>query len=99
METLESPSTPTIPSTFLPLAVEVAALERQRIEQALRASDGVQQRAAELLHIPVRTLFNKIRRYDLLSLTQRRGRTIAQESAPPAPQAQPLRDSSRECSP
>jgi DNA-binding NtrC family response regulator len=56
--------------SFRPLAEELRALERQRMEEALRAADGVQTRAAALLGMPIRTFSFKMRQ---LGLTARRG--------------------------
>ncbi len=40
-------------------------MEREAIEAALAAADGNRQRAAQLLGIAVRTLYDKLKRYDL----------------------------------
>ena len=48
---------------FRPIADELRALERKRMVQALRAADGVQTRAAELLRMPRRTFVAKLRAY------------------------------------
>jgi DNA-binding NtrC family response regulator len=56
------------PSTadgFRPIADELRALERKRMLQALRVADGVQTRAAELLHLPRRSFDAKKREYAL----------------------------------
>jgi len=50
---------------FRPIADELRALERKRMLQALRVADGVQTRAAELLHMPRRTFVAKMREYAL----------------------------------
>ncbi len=63
--TLEPPAPARPAATFLPLADEIRALERQRIEEALVAADGVQRRAAALLHMPLRTFCVKLRQYEL----------------------------------
>lgn len=44
---------------------EVRALEKARMQQALRASRGVRVRAAELLQMPLRTFVTKLREYQL----------------------------------
>ncbi|WP_437487062.1 sigma 54-interacting transcriptional regulator [Sorangium sp. So ce1014] len=51
--------------TFRPLAEEVRELERTRIAEALAAAGGVQTRAAEALHMPLRTFVLKMNRYGL----------------------------------
>ncbi|XYH99722.1 sigma 54-interacting transcriptional regulator [Sorangium sp. So ce1128] len=51
--------------TFRPLAEEVRELERTRIAEALAAAGGVQTRAAEALHVPLRTFVLKMNRYGL----------------------------------
>ncbi|WP_437744388.1 helix-turn-helix domain-containing protein [Sorangium sp. So ce1504] len=51
--------------TFRPLAEEVRELERTRIAEALAAVGGVQTRAAEALHMPLRTFVLKMNRYGL----------------------------------
>jgi len=56
---------PPRPTSFLPLAEEIKALERQRIQEALVAADGVQRHAAALLHMPLRTFCVKLRQYGL----------------------------------
>ena len=50
---------------FRRLHDEVQELERLRIRQALRATDGNKTRAAELLGIPIRTMFEKVRQHEL----------------------------------
>jgi DNA-binding NtrC family response regulator len=50
---------------FRPLADEIRELERTRILEALAAAGGVQTRAAELIGMPVRTLFGKLKLYGL----------------------------------
>ncbi|WP_437652882.1 sigma 54-interacting transcriptional regulator [Sorangium sp. So ce1182] len=50
---------------FRPLAEEVRELERTRIAEALAAAGGVQTRAAEALHVPLRTFVLKMNRYGL----------------------------------
>jgi two-component system, NtrC family, response regulator AtoC len=51
------------PAAFRPIADEVRELERARMIAALRASDGVQNRAAELIEMPLRTFVTKLKRY------------------------------------
>jgi DNA-binding NtrC family response regulator len=60
-------SSPPAPAAgkFRPLADEIRELERTRITEALAASAGVQTKAAELLAVPVRTLFAKLRLYGI----------------------------------
>jgi DNA-binding NtrC family response regulator len=57
----QSPERP----VFLPLAEELKALERRRMEEALQAADGVQRRAAALLQMPLRTFCMKLRQHNL----------------------------------
>ena len=61
--TMELPTLPA--SRFARLDEEIKALERQRIEEALEASGGVQSRAASLIGMPLRTLERKIQQYGL----------------------------------
>jgi two-component system, NtrC family, response regulator AtoC len=51
------------PNTFRPIADEVRDLERSRMIAALRAANGVQNRAAELIEMPLRTFVTKLKRY------------------------------------
>ena len=51
--------------TFRPIADEVRELERARMSEALRASGGVQNRAAELIEMPLRTFVTKLKRYGI----------------------------------
>jgi DNA-binding NtrC family response regulator len=62
--------------SFRPIAEELQALERRRMTEALRATGGVQRRAAELIGMPVRTFTFKLTQYGL-----RDG------ASPPAPSA------------
>jgi DNA-binding NtrC family response regulator len=55
----------TAPTTFVPIADEIRALEIQRMTQALEAAGGNQTKAAELIAMPVRTFFTKMRQYGL----------------------------------
>jgi len=47
------------------LAPLLEDMERAAIEQALRRSEGHRQKAAEELGIGLRTLYDKLKRYDL----------------------------------
>jgi hypothetical protein len=58
-------SAPRTAESFVPIADELRALERKRMLQALRVADGVQTRAAEILHMPRRTFVAKMRAYGL----------------------------------
>jgi two-component system, NtrC family, response regulator AtoC len=53
------------PDSFRPVAEELRALERRRMIEALRATGGVQRRAARLIGMPVRTFTCKLTQYDL----------------------------------
>jgi DNA-binding NtrC family response regulator len=60
------PSTGARPAaSFRPIAEELQALERRRMTEALRATGGVQRRAAELIGMPVRTFTFKLTQYGL----------------------------------
>jgi two-component system, NtrC family, response regulator AtoC len=48
---------------FRPIADEVRELERARMIAALQASGGVQNRAAALIEMPLRTFVTKVKRY------------------------------------
>jgi DNA-binding NtrC family response regulator len=63
------------PERFRPLADEVAALERLRMEQALVAAEGVRNRAARLLEMPIRTFAAKLKRYGLDGMPSTRKRS------------------------
>jgi DNA-binding NtrC family response regulator len=67
------------PGSFRPIAEELQALERRRMTEALRATGGVQRRAAELIGMPVRTFTFKLTQYGL-----RDGATPPPPSANPA---------------
>jgi len=67
------------PGSFRPIAEELQALERRRMTEALRATGGVQRRAAELIGMPVRTFTFKLTQYGM-----RDGAT------PPPPSANPV---------
>jgi two-component system response regulator AtoC len=58
-----APAPPSGPRQFRPIADEVRELERARMVEALRATDGVQNRAAELIEMPLRTFATKLKRY------------------------------------
>jgi transcriptional regulator with GAF, ATPase, and Fis domain len=50
---------------FRPLHEEIADLERDRIQVALAATNGVQARAAALIGMPLRTFITKLKRYGI----------------------------------
>jgi DNA-binding NtrC family response regulator len=54
---------PAATSAFRPIADEVRELERDRMIAALRATRGAQNRAAELIEMPLRTFVTKLKRY------------------------------------
>jgi DNA-binding NtrC family response regulator len=56
---------PSFPALFRPIAEELRDLERRRMLEALRATGGVQRRAAELIGMPVRTFTCKLTQYGL----------------------------------
>jgi transcriptional regulator with GAF, ATPase, and Fis domain len=58
-----APAAPGAGAAFRPIADEVRELERGRMIDALRASGGVQNRAAELIEMPLRTFATKLKRY------------------------------------
>jgi DNA-binding NtrC family response regulator len=60
----EPPGKP-VRRTFRPLAEEVRELERQRMLEALEATEGVQTRAAQLIGMPLRTFAFKLKRYKI----------------------------------
>jgi two-component system response regulator HydG len=64
-----------------PLAGALAIPERFLVERALRHADGSRQAAARLLGINRTTLFNKMRKYDLLAFPRGGGGRDAQEPA------------------
>jgi len=53
------------PRMFVPIADEIRTLEIERMTQALEAANGNQTRAAELIGMPLRTFFTKMRQYNL----------------------------------
>ncbi|MGI9237315.1 MAG: sigma-54 interaction domain-containing protein [Woeseiaceae bacterium] len=61
----------TLPSAGLDLKQYLAKIEQDMIHQALVESDGVVQRAAELLGVGRTTLVEKIRRYELNSANKK----------------------------
>ncbi|HUT76543.1 MAG TPA: sigma 54-interacting transcriptional regulator, partial [Polyangia bacterium] len=75
-----SPSPTAPPERFHPLADEVAALERLRMEQALVAAEGVRNQAARLLEMPIRTFAAKMKRYGLDGMPSTRKRFRPDES-------------------
>ncbi|WP_437929461.1 sigma 54-interacting transcriptional regulator [Sorangium sp. So ce291] len=54
------------PLQFRDLAEEIKDLERQRIQEALDASGGVQAHAAKLLGMPIRTFTSKLKQYTIV---------------------------------
>jgi DNA-binding NtrC family response regulator len=62
----EAPASQRNAPLFQPIGDELRALERQRMEQALEASGGVQTRAAELISMPLRTFVLKLKQYGLV---------------------------------
>ncbi|WP_224371365.1 sigma 54-interacting transcriptional regulator [Hyalangium versicolor] len=48
---------------FRPIDEEIRDLERSRIQAALTAAGGNKTRAAELIHMPLRTFLTKLKRY------------------------------------
>jgi transcriptional regulator with GAF, ATPase, and Fis domain len=63
---LSSPGpSPSENRTFRPIADEVRDLERQRMIDALAATSGVQNRAAELIEMPLRTFVTQLKRYQI----------------------------------
>ncbi|HTE55074.1 MAG TPA: sigma 54-interacting transcriptional regulator [Kofleriaceae bacterium] len=57
------PGDPFADRAFRPIADEVRELERARMIDALRATGGIQNRAAELIEMPLRTFATKLKRY------------------------------------
>jgi DNA-binding NtrC family response regulator len=53
------------PQSFTPIGDEIRALEIQRMTQALEAAGGNQTKAAELISMPLRTFFTKMRQFNL----------------------------------
>jgi DNA-binding NtrC family response regulator len=50
---------------FRPVEEELRELEKQRMREALEATSGVQTRAADLIAMPRRTFFAKMKQYGL----------------------------------
>jgi len=57
---------------FRPIEEELAELERRRMAEALDVAGGNQTRAAELIHMPLRTFQTKVKLYDLRGDGRRR---------------------------
>jgi DNA-binding NtrC family response regulator len=57
---------------FRPIEEELAEIERRRMAEALDAAGGNQTRAAELIHMPLRTFQTKVKLYDLRGDGRRR---------------------------
>jgi hypothetical protein len=57
-------------------------MERRRILEALRETDGNKKKAAEILGIHRSSLYAKMRRYDLTSAPEDRGTTDGEEPNP-----------------
>lgn len=53
------------PRPFRPIAEEMSALERRRIEEALAATGGVQTKAAELIGMPLRTFVLRLKQHGI----------------------------------
>jgi DNA-binding NtrC family response regulator len=62
-EAAGSEATREIAGGFRPIADEVRELERMRMIAALRTTAGVQNRAAALIEMPLRTFVTKVKRY------------------------------------
>jgi DNA-binding NtrC family response regulator len=60
-----SPSPPEPGGKFRKLHEEVRELEMKRIQEALEATGGVRNQAADLIGVPLRTLVTKIKLYGL----------------------------------
>jgi two-component system, NtrC family, response regulator AtoC len=56
---------------FRPIEEELRELERQRMGEALEATGGVQTRAADLIAMPRRTFFSKMKQYGLSPKSER----------------------------
>jgi DNA-binding NtrC family response regulator len=65
-------ATPMTTRKFRPIEDEVRELERMRMIEALAASNGVQNKAAELIEMPLRTFVTKIKRYGITPADWRR---------------------------
>ena len=55
----------TVPPTGIDMEAYVADIERSMLQQALKQSDGVQTRAAELLKLSYRSFRHLMKKYDL----------------------------------
>ncbi|WP_239014210.1 sigma 54-interacting transcriptional regulator [Archangium violaceum] len=53
------------PRAFRPIAEELRELERQRMLEALEATEGVQRHAAQLIGMPLRTFAFKLKKYKI----------------------------------
>jgi DNA-binding NtrC family response regulator len=62
------------PRRFRPIADELRALERTRMQEALEAAGGVQARAAELIHMPIRTFALRLKQYGICARNVKRQR-------------------------
>ena len=58
---------PPMPRSFRPIEEELRALERQRMIEALEASQGVHVRAAALISMPIRTFTGKLKTYQIVT--------------------------------
>jgi two-component system response regulator AtoC len=58
---------PAISGEIRPIDDEVRELERRRMVEALSATGGVQNRAAEMIRMPLRTFVTKLKRYGITS--------------------------------
>ncbi len=65
IEELERTMNPGTPLSAEPLALHDEQTEQQRIEAALRATNGNKSKAAILLGVDRKTLYNKMRKYEL----------------------------------
>ncbi|HLH08190.1 MAG TPA: sigma-54 dependent transcriptional regulator [Terriglobales bacterium] len=57
--------TPSLPNDGLDLEAYIAGLERSLIQSALKQSNGVQTRAAELLHVSYRSFRHLLKKYEI----------------------------------
>jgi len=64
-EPAEDGSSIDMPAGFRPIDEEIRALEMTRMHAALRATNGHQRRAADLIAMPLRTFQTKARQYGL----------------------------------
>jgi two-component system response regulator AtoC len=76
-------------ASFRPIYEEIAELERARIEEALRETDGNLTRAAALIQMPLRTFHAKLREH---GLSRTRGRRGARHTTPVPGQGAPSWD-------